>query len=419
MAHSTTPHRRPAEAFVLLLSLALAVLAACGPGKTAKETAAPSPATATAPPPALAAVPPMGFNTWNKFACDVDEGLIRQTADAMVETGMLAAGYKYLVIDDCWQIDRGPDGRIIADPKRFAGGMKALADYVHGKGLLFGLYTDLGTKTCQGRPGSLGFHDIDAATYAEWGIDYIKVDWCNADNLDARKEYTSFRDALRRAGRPIVLSICEGGRNDPWNWAPGVGQLWRTTADIGDDWASVAWIAAANNLHADAAGPGAWNDPDMLEVGNGGMTFDESKTHFSLWAVMAAPLMAGNDLRAMTSETKSILLNGEVIAVDQDALGVQGRIVIDRGYGGQVWMKPLADGSKAVAFVNYTAGELAQYVRWSQIGLPPGPARVRDLWAHAELGVHADTGARFDERFEVKVPSHGVVLVRIWPGAVR
>ncbi len=407
---------RKMAAAAIAVILVAAVFAACGPGKAGKEPAAAAPAPAAAPEPILAPVPPMGFNTWNKFGCEVDETLIRQTADVMVETGMLDAGYKYLVIDDCWQVDRGADGRIIADPKRFAGGMKALADYVHSKGLLFGLYTDLGPRTCQGRPGSLGFHDNDAATYAEWGVDYIKVDWCDADDLDARKEYTSFRDALRRAGHPIVLSICEWGRNDPWTWARGVGQLWRTTADIGDNWESVVWIIGANSRHAGAAGPGGWNDPDMLEVGNGGMTLDEYKTHFSLWAIMAAPLMAGNDLRAMTEETKSILLNKEVIAVDQDPLGVQGRVVIERGYGGQVWMKPLADGSKAVAFVNYTDRELAQYVRWSQIGIPAGPAKVRDLWAHADKGVHTDTGGKYDERFEVKIPAHGVVMVRISPG---
>lgn len=407
-----TRNKIPAVAAVLLAG---AVLAACGPGRTAKEQAAaarPAPAETA---PVLAPVPPIGFNTWNKFGCNVDERLIRETADAMVETGMLDAGYKYLVIDDCWQVDRAADGRIIADPQRFPGGMKALADYVHGKGLLFGIYSDIGPKTCAGRPGAAGHFDLDAATYAEWGVDYIKVDWCNCDDLDAPKEYASFRDALRRTGRPIVLSICEWGRNDPWTWAKGVGQLWRTTADIGDDWDSVVWIVGANSRHADAAGPGGWNDPDMLEVGNGGMTFDEYKTHFSLWAIMAAPLMAGNDLRAMTAETKSVLLNKEVIAVDQDPLGVQGRVVLERGYGGQVWMKPLADGSKAVAFVNYTDRELAQYVRWSQIGLPAGPARVRDLWAHEDKGVHTDAGKHYDERFEVKVPSHGTVFVRISP----
>jgi len=414
---TTSASFKKTPAWMMAIVLTLTALVACGPGKTAKEPAASAPSPAAAAAPVLAPVPPMGFNTWNKFGCDVDEKLIRETADAMAETGLLEAGYKYLVIDDCWQVDRDPSGRIIADPRRFPGGMKALADYVHSKGLKFGLYSDIGPKTCAGRPGAAGHFDVDAATYAEWGIDYIKVDWCNCDDLDAPAEYARFRDVLRATGRPIVLSLCEWGRNDPWTWAKGVGQLWRTTSDIGDDWQSVVWIAGANNCHADAAGPGGWNDPDMLEVGNGGMTFDEYKAHFSLWAVMAAPLMAGNDLRAMTEETKSILLNKEVIAVDQDPLGVQGRIVIDRGYGGQVWMKPLADGSKAVAFVNLAKGELAQYVRWSQIGIPPGPARVRDLWAHADIGVHTDQGKTFDERFEVKVPSHGVVMVRIWPGA--
>ncbi len=412
MPTSTSLKRTCAAVAVLLAAI---FVVSCGPGQTAKEPAKSAAAPGAAPVPILAPVPPMGFNTWNKFGCNVDEVLIRETADAMVETGMLEAGYKYLVIDDCWQVDRDPGGRIIADPRRFPGGMKALADYVHSRGLLFGLYSDIGPKTCAGRPGAAGHFDIDAANYAEWGIDYIKVDWCNCDDLNAPVEYGRFRDALRRTGRPIVLSLCEWGRNDPWTWAKGVGQLWRTTSDIGDEWPSVVAIAGANNLHADAAGPGGWNDPDMLEVGNGGMTFDEYKAHFSLWAIMAAPLMAGNDLRAMTPETKSILLNKEVIAVDQDTLGVQGRIVIDRGYGGQVWMKPLADGSKAVAFVNYTDRELAQYVRWSQIGLPPGPARVRDLWAHKDLGIHSDTGKHYSERFEVKVPSHGVVMVRIWP----
>jgi alpha-galactosidase len=357
----------------------------------------------------------MGFNTWNRFGCNVDEKLIRETADAMVSTGMLAAGYKYLVIDDCWQVARGADGRITADTERFPGGMEALADYVHAKGLLFGLYTDVGPKTCAGRPASFGFADIDAATYAEWGVDYVKVDWCNADDLDARVEYARFRDALRKTGRPIVLSVCEWGRNDPWTWAPGIGQLWRTTADIADTWESVVWIINANGRLYEAAGPGAWNDPDMLEVGNGGMTFEEYKAHFSLWAVMAAPLMAGNDLRAMSEETKSILLNAEVIAVDQDPLGVQGRIVVDRGYGGQVWVKPLADGSRAVAFLNYAAKELELYVRWAQAGIPAGPAKVRDLWAHEDLGVHADLGTHFDQRFKAKVPAHGVRLFRITP----
>lgn len=363
----------------------------------------------------LAPTPPMGFNTWNRFGCDVNETLIRQTAETMAANGMREAGYKYVVIDDCWQVSRQADGRIVADPERFPHGMKALADAIHGLGLSFGLYTDVGPKTCAGRPGSFGFENPDARTYAEWGVDYVKVDWCNADDLNARTQYAGFREALDKTGRPIVLSICEWGRNDPWDWAPGVGQLWRTTADIQDSWESVVWIINANARLHPYARPGAWNDPDMLEVGNGGLSFEESKAHFSMWAIMAAPLMAGNDIRNMSAETREILLNREVIAVDQDPLGVQGRPVIDRGYGGQVWVKPLADGSKAVAFLNLSAKELELYVRWGQIGLPPGPALVRDLWAHQDLGLHTDTGKDFKERFQVKVPAHGVILVRVRP----
>jgi alpha-galactosidase len=363
--------------------------------------------------PVLAATPPMGFNTWNKFGCNVSEQLIRETADAMVATGMRDAGYRYVVIDDCWQVSRHADGTIVPDTQRFPGGMKALGDYVHSRGLGFGIYTDAGLKTCEGRPGSYGYEEIDARTYAGWGVDYVKVDWCNADNFSAPVQYTKISEAFRQSGRQMVLSICEWGRNDPWVWAPKVGQLWRTTADILDRWDSLAWIINANAHHHAAAGPGHWNDPDMLEVGNGGMTTEEYRTHFSLWAIMAAPLIAGNDLRAMTPDTTDILLNREVIAVDQDPLGAQGRIIIDRGYGGQVWMKPLADGSKAVALVNLAEKELDLYVRWSQIGVPAGSASVRDLWAHKDLGIHTDTGARFDERFHVKVPSHGTVMVKI------
>ena len=393
-----------------LITLPLpAVLLTLGTAGPAEFRSTPQPPSATL----LAPTPPMGFNTWNKFGCDVSEGLIRETADAMAANGMRDAGYQYVVIDDCWQVSRDKDGRIVADPKRFPSGMKALADYVHGKGLKFGLYTDLGTKTCEGRPGSLGFHDLDARTYAEWEIDYIKVDWCNADDLDARAHYTMFRDALGKTGRKIVLSICEWGRNRPWEWAFGVGQLWRTTSDIRDTWESVVWILNANEAHAAVAGPGHWNDPDMLEVGNGGMSVEEYRSHFSMWAMMAAPLITGNDLRTMSAETKSILLNPEVIAVDQDPLGVAGRKVLDRGYGAQVWVKPLADGSRAVAVLNLADKEADLYLRSSDIGLPPGSASVRDLWAHQDMPAHSDTGKHFDERLKLKVPRHGVAMLRV------
>jgi alpha-galactosidase len=357
----------------------------------------------------------MGFNTWNRFACDVSEDLVRGIADAMVDSGMRDAGYEYLVIDDCWQVDRGEDGVIIADPERFSSGMKALADYVHDRGLKFGLYSDAGPKTCQGRPGSLGYEELDAATYADWGVDYVKLDWCHADSLSAPVQYRKFREALDATDRDIVLSICEWGRNLPWEWAPEVGQLWRTTGDIWDGWQSVLWILEANNRHHQVAGPGHWNDPDMLEVGNGGMTLEEYRSHFSLWAIMAAPLMAGNDLREMSSEIRDILTNEAVIAVDQDPLGVQGRVVLDRGYGYQVWAKPLADGSVAAALFNLRDSELEGYVSWELLGLEPGQATVRNLWTDEDWA-HSDDGS-WESRLRATVPAHGVVMLRVTPAA--
>lgn len=354
----------------------------------------------------------MGFNTWNKFQCNVSDSLVRGMADAMISSGMRDAGYKYLVIDDCWQVARDTKGKIVADPVRFAPGMKALAAYVHGKGLKFGLYTDVGPMTCQDRPASLGHEDTDARTYADWGVDYVKVDWCHADSLDAPTHYAKFRDAFRRTGRPIVLSICEWGRNNPWEWAPRIGQLWRTTSDIEDHWESLIQIVGANRLHASVAGPGHWNDPDMLEIGNGGMTLEEYRSHLSLWAMMAAPLMAGNDLRTMSDDIRTILTNTEVIAVDQDRRGVQGQVVQDRGYGMQVWAKPLADGSVAALLFNTSADSANGYVRWRDIGIARGPATVRDLWNHRDLGVHTDLGG-YSDRLTAKVPPHGVAMFRI------
>ncbi len=350
----------------------------------------------------------MGFNTWNKFACDVSEQLIRETADAIVSSGMRDAGYRYVVIDDCWQVARDSAGRLVADPTRFAHGMKALAEYVHGKGLRFGLYTDAGAKTCQGRPGTLGHEEIDARTFAEWGVDYVKEDWCYAEGLDPRVQYGRFRDALARAGRPIVLSICEWGRDRPWDWGPANGHLWRTTSDIEDNWQSLLWILASSSMHVAAAGPGHWNDPDMLEVGNGGMTDAEYRAHFSLWAIMAAPLMAGNDLRSMSPATRAILTNAEVIAVDQDSLGAQGRVVLDRGYGAQVWSRELRDGSRAVALFNQRSDSVSITAHWSDVGLPRGRAMVRDLWGHADLGP-------FSDAYTARVAPHSVVMVRIRP----
>jgi alpha-galactosidase len=357
----------------------------------------------------LARTPPMGWNSWNHFGCDVSAQLIKETADALVKSGMRDAGYQYLVIDDCWQVARDAAGRLVADSVRFPGGIRPLADYVHSRGLKFGLYTDAGRQTCQGRPGTYGSEEIDARTFAEWGVDYVKEDWCHAEGLDAPTQYARFRDALAKAGRPIVFSICEWGSNRPWEWGARTGNLWRTTGDIGDRWGSMVALLDLNAQYALAAGPGAWNDPDMLEVGNGGMTDDEYRAHFSLWALMAAPLMAGNDVRTMPAATRDILLNKEVVAVDQDSLGVQGMLVQEAAPDLQVWAKPLSDGSRAVVLFNRSTLQTVIPAAWRALGIR-GPARVRDLWTHTDVGT-------FPTRFMATVPAHGAVMIRVTPVA--
>lgn len=272
--------------------------------------------------------PQMGWNSWNKFGCNINEDLIIRTIDEIVSSGLYAAGYNYINLDDCWQISRDEStGEIQVDSTLFPHGMKYLADYAHSKGLLFGLYSDAGYKTCAGRPGSLGYEEIDAKTYASWGVDYLKYDNCYTDGSIPEVRYPVMRDALNASGRTIFYSMCEWGVNDPATWAKEVGNSWRTTGDICDTWNSMINIADINNKWADYAGPGGWNDPDMLEVGNGGMTYEEYKTHFAIWALSKAPLLVGCDVTTMTNETKNILLNPEVIAVNQDELGIQGRKV--------------------------------------------------------------------------------------------
>jgi alpha-galactosidase len=356
----------------------------------------------------LARTPPMGWNSWNHFGCDVSEQLIEQEADAIASSGMRDAGYKYVVIDDCWQTSRDARGMIVADSARFPHGIKALADYIHAKGLKFGIYTDAGTQTCQGRPGTLGHEMQDARTYAAWAVDYVKEDWCNAAHLTAPVQYAKFRDALKRSGRPIVFSICEWGSNQPWEWAPRVGNLWRTTGDIEDRWPSMLANLDQNGQHATSARPGAWNDPDMLEIGNGGMTNDEYRAHFSLWAIMAAPLMAGHDVRTMSDSTKAILLNREVIAIDQDSLGAQGILVDERTPEHQVWAKPLAGGSRAVALLNRSSDTATMVVSFARAGLHTDSAAVRDLWLHEDRG-------RFRREYRALVQPHAVVMVRLAP----
>lgn len=287
-------------------------------------------------------------------------------------------------------------------------GIRALADYIHGKGLKLGIYTDAGTKTCQGRPGTYEHEEQDARTYAAWQVDYVKEDWCNATGLNAPVQYAKFRDALAHSGRPIVLSICDWGSNQPWDWAPKTGNLWRTTEDIEDKWSSMLDNLDQSAQHATIARPGAWNDPDMLEVGNGGMTDGEYRAHFSLWAILAAPLMAGNDVRTMSAATKTILLSPEVIAVDQDSLGAQGILVWEEPPDLQVWAKPLHDGARAVALFNRSAADAKITASFSRAGLHTDSAVVRDLWKHADVGT-------FKREYSATVPAHGVVLLRIAP----
>ena len=350
----------------------------------------------------LAQTPPMGWNSWNKFACNVSEQLIRETADAMVSAGMQAAGYQYVNIDDCWQVSRDAQGTIVADPKRFPSGIKALADYVHSKGLKLGVYTDAGRLTCQKRPGSYEHELLDAKTYASWGVDYVKIDWCHAEGLDPEVQYAKFRDALAQAGRPIVFSICNWGVKAPWTWGPATGNLWRTTGDINDTYDRMSVIGFSQNGLEKFAGPGHWNDPDMLEVGNGGMKRDEYRTHMALWALLAAPLLAGNDLRSMTPETKEMLTNAEVLAVDQDAKGVQGHRVWDEGPL-EIWIKPLANGSHAVGLFNRGESSLKITLDFKMLG-SASSLKLRDLWEHKDLG-------EVQGSYTADVPKHGVVML--------
>jgi len=361
----------------------------------------------------LAQTPPLGWNSWNKFGCNITEKTVRDVADAMVSNGMKDAGYRYVVIDDCWHGTRDDRGVIREDRTKFPSGLKALGDYIHARGLKFGIYSDAGRKTCGGRPGSQGHEYQDALTYAGWGVDYLKYDWCSTGVRNAEEAYALMADALRATGRPILLSICEWGNNRPWEWAAKIGNMWRTTGDIRDAWAGrvtysigIMDIVDRNEPLYPYAGPGHWNDPDMLEVGNGGLTDDEARAHFSLWAMMAAPLIAGNDLAKMTPATSAILLNREVIAVDQDRLGLQGRRVRDDG-DQEVWSRQLADGSRAVLLLNRGAAPASIRVAWPEIGyLATARAEVRDLWAHRSLG-------RKQGGFAATVPSHGAVMVTI------
>ena len=377
----------------------------------------------------LALTPPMGWNSWNKFGCNVNEKLLMETADAIVATGMRDAGYKFIIIDDCWQIGRDSMGFILPDPVRFPSGMKALADYIHSKGLKFGIYSDAGTKTCAGRPGARGHEYQDAYTYAKWGVDYLKFDWCSSNGQNAKESYPLMSIMLKEAGRPIVLSICEWGQNKPWEWAGEVGHLWRTTGDIYDcfdcekkydtwsAWGVMKILDMQQGLRQ-YAGPGHWNDPDMLEVGNGGMTESEDRAHFSMWCMLAAPLIAGNDLKNMATKTLAILTNTDAIRIDQDSLGIQG-LKNKSENGLETWFKPLSGGDWAICFLNRSDSDRLIEFDWlKNVVSDPVSNRTLDastrIFKIKEIWTKTDFGTT-KKALKALIQSHDVLMLRISP----
>jgi alpha-galactosidase len=373
---------------------------------TVVRTAAP----AAALPNGLALTPPMGFNNWNTTHCRpvFNEAMVKGIADIFVSRGLKDAGYQYVNLDDCWaRPQRNAQGNLVPDPVRFPNGIKAVADYVHSKGLKFGIYTSAGTKTCNvaGFPGGLGREQQDANLFASWGVDYLKYDNCNNTGAPAQPRYEKMRDALRNTGRPIVYSICEWGQNRPWLWARDVGNLWRTTGDINSNWSKIVEILKKNEVLAQYAGPGHWNDPDMLEVGNGRLTLNENRSHFSLWAIMAAPLLIGTDLRQASQQTFDVLSNRDVIAVDQDPLGKQG-VLVRRTNGLAVYSKPLANGDRAVALFNETGSTATISTTAAEVGIGGASSyTLRDLWTKES---RTSTGA-----ISASVASHATVIYRV------
>jgi len=326
----------------------------------------------------LALTPPMGWNSWNHHACNIDETLIKRTADAIVSSGLRDAGYVYVNLDDCWHGARDADGKIQPDPQRFPSGMKALGDYLHERGLKFGIYSDAGAQTCAGRPGSQGYEFQDALQYAAWGVDYVKYDWCNTGTGPAqrnpREAYATMSRAIAASGRPMILSICEWGDNDPWLWGKEVGHLWRTTGDITNCWDCELghgnWLSHGVLRILDKqvplrahSGPDGWNDPDMMEVGNMA-TAAENRSHFAMWAMLSAPLIMGTDVPGMTAETRAVLTNQRLIAIDQDPLGLAA--MRWRAYPDyEIWAKPMANDRWAIALLNRSDREQRISVDWT------------------------------------------------------
>ena len=374
----------------------------------------------------LAMTPPMGWNSWNKFQTNISEKLIMETADQMVSSGMKSAGYTYLVLDDGWMaMERDPKtGNLYADPKKFPHGMKVVADYVHSKGLKFGLYNCAGTKTCAGYPGTRGYEYQDARFYASQDVDYLKFDWCSSEGINAKEAYTTMSKALKTAGRPIIFSLCEWGQNQPWQWAAPVGQLWRTTGDIGAQFAGMKnygnWSANGVLKIIDLedtlrkyAGPGHWNDPDMLEVGNG-LTESENRAHFSMWCMLAAPLMAGNDITTMSLDTKKIITDKGAISIDQDALGIQA-FKYNSKDSIETWCKPLQNGDWAICFLNRKDSPQQVTFDWNKENikddifnktLDPANMIITDIWANKSIGDTRKT-------FKGSVGAHDALLFRL------
>ncbi|MEU6789113.1 ricin-type beta-trefoil lectin domain protein [Nonomuraea angiospora] len=360
----------------------------------------------------LARTPQMGWNDWNSFGCNVNDSLIRQSADAMVSSGMAAAGYTYVNIDDCWSTkNRNSNGDLVPDPQKFPNGIKAVADYVHSKGLKLGIYSSAGTTTCAGYPASLGNERRDAALWASWGIDYLKYDNCGDHRgQNGQQRYTAMRDALAATGRPIVYSLCNWGQESVWTWGMQVGNSWRNTGDIAANWNSITGILD-QQVGLDAySGPGGWNDPDMLEVGVGGVTGTEGRAHFSLWSLLNAPLIAGNDIRTMSADTRTILTNTEVIAVNQDWGGRQGHKISDNG-NLEVWRKPMSNGSVAVVLLNRGTSTSTVSTTASALGLGSASSySVRDLWAH--------TTSSSSGTISASVPGHGAAMYVVTGGGI-
>jgi alpha-galactosidase len=376
----------------------------------------------------LALTPPMGWNSWNTFQTNINEDLVKQTADLMVSSGMKDAGYSYIVLDDGWMAMQRDSisGDLVPDPKKFPHGMKSVIDYVHSKGLKFGLYNCAGTKTCAGYPGTRGYEYQDARFYAALGIDYLKFDWCNSEGLNTVEAYTTMSKALKAARRPIIFSLCEWGGTKPWVWAKEVGQLWRTTGDINAIFDGVksygSWHANGVMTIVDMqdtlrkyAGPGHWNDPDMLEVGNG-MSVSEDRVHLSIWCMLAAPLMMGNDIRKMSQETRAILTNKDVISIDQDVAGIQA-LRYDDEDSLQTWFKPLKNGDWAVCFINRSQTPKALAIDWKQMMVHDELSgsefnavstvyQWRDFWTKANKGTTA-------KAFNATLGGHDVILLRM------